>query len=411
MKKGFLKLVVLIAVLFTGINVFAIDMDEYMVSKSKKATPLDENLHTNVTLSLPSVDESKCLDCVDIVFVMDKWTSTSNANINFSKQVKDLVAKLKERNLKVKVGIIKFRGTATDAISDTTNGEYSKLVRYDENMASYIESAINATPRGNGSNIHAGLQLANKWLEEDKDVADNKKNVVLLADGKSYIWSDEDGNAITNYAQFPTKNVVQNKGIPAANQNQLKDKYDWYSAFYKKLGNLVWFTKSDLNGSTGITVDFNTLYNSTNEELKNTTKYDTKIDWENWTWGSLPGTVEKVKVTDNPNGYISEFYEFKPDASLDSNIAWLESNPYKYVVNEDGTISYTDTPNEDYLYYHPSNLEKGIYKAAHLYNEMNQKYVMSVIYPAKNPAAGSVSLLADQFNQWMAKVSENSSTV
>lgn len=415
MKKGIIKLLIAIAVLSVGINVYAASgkngiMDDYMVSKSKKATELDDNLQTTVTLSLPSVDESKCLDCVDIVFVMDKSSSPSNAGLNFSQQVTNLVARLKERNLKVKIGIVKFRGTASDAISDTTDGAYSKLVRYDDNMDNYIEAAINSTPNGSGSNIHAGLQLANKWLKEDTEVSDSQKNVVLLTDGKSYIWNDDEGNAITNYAQYPTKNVVQNGGLPSANQNQLKDKYDWYSAFYKKLGNLVWFTNSDLSGSA-ISVDFNSLYNSTNEELKNTTKYDTKIDWDTWNGGKLSGTVEKIKVTDNPNGYISEFYEFTPDSSVDSNIVWLESNPYEYVVNDDGTISYTDVPNEDYLYYHPSNLEKGIYKAAHLYNEMNKKYVMSVIYPAKNPASGALSLLADQFNQWLANVSENSSTL
>ncbi len=396
-------------ILTTSLNVKAAAMDEYLVSKSKTATPLNEDLQTTVTLSLPSMQETQCLDCVDIVFVMDKSTSTSNANINFSEQVKGLVQTLKEKNIKVKVGIIKFRGTAHDAISENSDGAYSGLVRYTDDTATIIENAINSAPAGSGSNVHSGLQLANKWLEKDTEVLDSKKNVVLLTDGKSYIWTDEDGNAITNYAQLLNKNTVSNSGIPQANQKQLNDKYQWYS-FYKKLAEnidkFVSFAKDDNNYE----ISFEKLYNSTNEELKNTTKYDTKIDWVNWTWGSLPGTAKKYTVS-NPDGLISEYYEFTGAESLDTNVNWLEANPYEVIYNEDGTVSYTDELNEDYIYFHPTNLEKGIYKAAHLYDEMNQKYVMSVIYPAKNPAASSVSALADQFNYWMRDVSENSSTV
>ena len=100
----------------SSLNVKAIEMDEYMISKSKKATPLDENLQTTVTLSLPSVDETSCINCVDIVFVMDDSTSTTNAGIDFSVQVKELVETLIEKKIDVKIGIIKFKGTANDAI-------------------------------------------------------------------------------------------------------------------------------------------------------------------------------------------------------------------------------------------------------------------------------------------------------
>lgn len=47
--------------------------NQWDISKSKTATPLDENYQTKVTLSLPSKSEK--LES-DVVFVLDKSTST-----------------------------------------------------------------------------------------------------------------------------------------------------------------------------------------------------------------------------------------------------------------------------------------------------------------------------------------------
>ncbi len=46
-------------------------------------------------------------------------------------------------------------------------------------------------------------------LTEDKDVDDANKYVVLMTDGKSYMWNDEVGNPLTIYEQYVRRYEVQ----------------------------------------------------------------------------------------------------------------------------------------------------------------------------------------------------------
>lgn len=85
----------------------AVEVEEiphWQISKSKKATNLDENFESQVTLSLPSAEEK--LEN-DIVFVLDKSTSVQLEN-EALEMLKELQAQAKKNGAKVKVGVVIF---------------------------------------------------------------------------------------------------------------------------------------------------------------------------------------------------------------------------------------------------------------------------------------------------------------
>lgn len=80
----------------------AVEVEEiphWQISKSKKATNLDENFESQVTLSLPSAEEK--LEN-DIVFVLDKSTSVQLEN-EALEMLKELQAQAKENGAKVRL--------------------------------------------------------------------------------------------------------------------------------------------------------------------------------------------------------------------------------------------------------------------------------------------------------------------
>ena len=89
----------------------AVEVEEiphWQISKSKKATNLDENFESQVTLSLPSAEEK--LEN-DIVFVLDKSTSVQLEN-EALEMLKELQAQAKKNGAKVKVGVVIFNKEA-----------------------------------------------------------------------------------------------------------------------------------------------------------------------------------------------------------------------------------------------------------------------------------------------------------
>lgn len=148
----------------------AVEVEEiphWQISKSKKATNLDENFESQVTLSLPSAEEK--LEN-DIVFVLDKSTSVQLEN-EALEMLKELQAQAKENGAKVKVGVVIFNKEAHK--SDFMDLE----TQYDA-----IEAAIRENI-SSGTNLSAGILAGKKMLDEDTQVAAGRKSLVLLSDG------------------------------------------------------------------------------------------------------------------------------------------------------------------------------------------------------------------------------------
>lgn len=157
----------------------------YDTSKSKSATNLDDNFESNVTLSLPSAEEELVSD---VVFVLDKSTSTDVEDSALA-MLKDLGDQASRTGAKVKVGVVIFNSVANIA----NDGNFFDLAtQYDD-----IEAAIREKIES-GTNMHAGLLAANEMLENDTDVADSRKYVVLVSDGMSYYYCN-DGDYNTAY--------------------------------------------------------------------------------------------------------------------------------------------------------------------------------------------------------------------
>ena len=153
------------------------DPIEWNVSRSKTATALDTSTWTsNVTLSLPSAEEALASD---VVFVLDKSTSAKK-----EAQALDMLTALKEQTAKtgakVKVGVVIFNKQAnvTAPLTDLATGSET------------IEDAIKQEIKS-GTNTHAGMLAGKQLLDEDTEVAANRKYLIFVSDGITYMYNAE----------------------------------------------------------------------------------------------------------------------------------------------------------------------------------------------------------------------------
>ena len=150
-------------------------------SKSKTATPLDANYESDVTLSLPSAEEQ--LES-DVVFVLDKSTSTIVEDEALA-MLEDLQGQIAQTGAKVNVGVVIFNREAHPS-------EWFDLATQYEQIESAIKQEISS-----GTNSHAGLIAAQQMLASHSQVDNNRKYVIFVCDGITYMF-DEKVNAINS---------------------------------------------------------------------------------------------------------------------------------------------------------------------------------------------------------------------
>ena len=149
----------------------------WQISKSKTATNLDENYQSEVTLSLPAAQEQ--LES-DVVFVLDKSTSAELETQALS-MLSDLNAQIRDTGAKVNVGVVIFNKVANSVL---------ELTELNDNNMSAIEDAIK-TDISSGTNTHAGLLAGKAMLDADTDVDANRKYLVFVSDGITYMYNQE----------------------------------------------------------------------------------------------------------------------------------------------------------------------------------------------------------------------------
>ena len=383
---------------------------EFDVDGSKKASPTElvcPHRETTVTLSLPSAEYQ---NAIDIVFAMDSSTSAENSTV-FTESVNALFDSIIENNpnIVLKVGVIRFRGRAHDAIKYLSDNAYSGLTVYSDASKTYIDRALNMSEDdikaafGSGSNTHGGIDIANEWLKADKEVDDDHKYLVLLTDGKTYIWNNENHEPTTIYAQWYRSNsyAMQNNGKPALNQVIGYNKYDYPVDVLDPTGKsnvFVFRTIEDLLASKS-------------PELTGVSPWDEFCRYAD-TKAVPNGTVVKHTVTNGAALFGSNsatygnkkdyqyWYEFTPNADW-TGVKYLEANPFMVIDNGDGTYTFdTEHINPNYYQYHVDPLQKGIYKAAKLWEEVNTKYNCAVITYDGGSADGGLQLRLP-FNAWL----------
>ena len=178
---------------------------EWEIPKSKTATNLDENFESKVTLSLPSAQEPVEFD---VMFVLDKSKSPDKEAV--SEAVEGLLDKIEGSQGKVNIGVVTFNKTVVKSL------ELTPLTA--ENLDK-IQEAIGYTT-DSGTNIHAGLQKGMKLLDQGT-AAKDKKYLILVSDGITYLYNDENGDGpktINNHGQSSPddyKNKYGNTNAPA----------------------------------------------------------------------------------------------------------------------------------------------------------------------------------------------------
>lgn len=178
MKKLLAILLALIMMLTTVSAMAAAAPEKWDISKSKTATNLDANYESKITLSLPSAEEPLVSD---IVFVLDKSTSAQ-----LEQQALDMLEKLKahveETGATVKVGVVIFNKVANVA----NDGKFFNLATEYDGIEAAIKQEIKS-----GTNTHAGLLAGKKMLDDDKSVENNRKYLIFVSDGITYMYDKE----------------------------------------------------------------------------------------------------------------------------------------------------------------------------------------------------------------------------
>ena len=300
--------------------VFAVDetpVGNPDVSGSKSASPTEltpKQRETEVTLSMPSAEAH---EEYDVVFAMD--SSSSTKNIHFSEYVKDFLGELAAKDAVIRVGVIKARGRAFDTIKLASNKQYSGLVEYSADTEEAILAGVNfkeddLKALSSGSNMHGALDMANDMLEDDSSIPNDHKFVILLMDGKTYIWNNDNDEPTSYYTQYMYKTNCY--GVPVVGQqtgSYTKAAYkcwdnNYYTNVYPKLTDL---------SKCFYYEDFAELYASGNEELgKTNTKYDHYCAYADNKGSTAGGTSTSYNVTNGGQftyAIHKKYYECKVD--------------------------------------------------------------------------------------------------
>ena len=178
MKKLLAILLALIMMLTTVSAMAAAAPEKWDISKSKTATNLDANYESKVTLSLPSAEEPLVSD---IVFVLDKSTSAQLEQQALN-MLKELKVHVEETGATVKVGVVIFNKVANVA----NDGKFFNLATEYDGIEAAIKQEIKS-----GTNTHAGLLAGKKMLDDDKSVENNRKYLIFVSDGITYMYDKE----------------------------------------------------------------------------------------------------------------------------------------------------------------------------------------------------------------------------
>lgn len=168
------------------------NLPEWATSKSKTATNLDENFESEVTLSLPSYEEQLVSD---IVLVVDKSTSSREESTTKGLEMLErLDSSLEGTDASINVGVVVFDGTS-HVMRELSSYEY-------DSVKEALESEIPAEEDLSGTNMEAGILAAQKMLDADGEVAANRKHVIIVSDGLTRLFCDEEGNTQIIYNQI-----------------------------------------------------------------------------------------------------------------------------------------------------------------------------------------------------------------
>ncbi len=159
---------------------------DWTVSRSKTATNLNEDFKSDITLSLPAKDEKLVSD---VVFVLDESSCSQPVKEEVAGILENLYQQIEGTGASIKVGAVQFRGEVTKM----------PLTELTETTKDQITEFMGQRPQTGGSNMSAGLLAGKKMLDEDTGVEAERKYLILVSDGITYIWDNENTEVQENY--------------------------------------------------------------------------------------------------------------------------------------------------------------------------------------------------------------------
>lgn len=180
--------------------------EDCQVDKSKKATALDANNQTQVTLSLPA---SETNNKVEIVFVIDHSNYEDIEDLATASE--GMLTKLNSLTaLDISIGVVKFDGWGIDAIKLKT-GTLSNLIPLKDNYDTILSAMTEDYSLGiGGTNTEQPIRLGNKMLADGDSTA--TKYLVVLSDFHSYVYEGSatiDGVTYDNIPVSTTKSYSE----------------------------------------------------------------------------------------------------------------------------------------------------------------------------------------------------------
>lgn len=268
-------------------SVFADEAPAWDISRSKVATALNENNESTVTLSLPSAEENLNSD---VVFVLDGSSSADTAVVKDSLALLDeLKAATENSGAAVNVCVVKFKRRAY------------KSDWYDlSNNFDAIKNAMETKYSG-GTNIHAGLLAGKEALDQHGDVSADRKYLILISDGSTYLYS-KDGNWANE--------------TPFTRSYRPKEPYDGFAGGYWDNG---WYEPNNQPGNVASPKDTSDV-----------------TAWQNYL-----NDVKARNETANSEGHTGDYYDYHCDYDLNFNQK-KPSPDFKTQPNEPRTASNRD---------------------------------------------------------------------
>ncbi|WP_138269239.1 vWA domain-containing protein [Anaerofustis stercorihominis] len=163
-----------------------------------KATNLDSNYISEVTMTVPAEEYRQTMD---IVFVLDGSTSSDASDLaNDAANMLNNLTKIS--NIDVNAGLVIFGGSNPILYSSDSMENISDESVLNNLMEKMTDKSYNGQTGRSGSNLQAGIEKARSLLKSGVAESDNKY-LVLLTDGGARMWVNDNGQAL---AQLPYLN-------------------------------------------------------------------------------------------------------------------------------------------------------------------------------------------------------------
>ena len=185
------------------------------LNKTTSVEDMSDVEKTTITLSVGSEETTTG---ADVVFVLDKSTST-DVRDEALRMLGELQEEGERRDLDINVGAVIFNKSADN------EGYVVGLKPLNESSVAELEEVFDKD-LSSGTNIEAGIRKGIAMLEDDSSVPEEDKHLVLVTDGVTYLWGTEEPK--TTYSELANTTATGTDYLNT-DYHYRDDDYDAYS--------------------------------------------------------------------------------------------------------------------------------------------------------------------------------------